>query len=94
MADETSYDSEMSQSVHRPGMEKVVNRAVDQDGNRIGPRAAPAAGKIDPFSLKGDPAPKSSPKAPDPAPAADGSGIGGRDREATIMGQADKAVTG
>jgi len=105
MADETTYESEMNQPVHRPGMESVVNRGAksaaqvaaqadprDSSGNRTADdRPVAKAGKIDPFSVSGDPAPKAAPKPaatpPDPA-----TGIGGRDREATIMGQVDDAV--
>ena len=67
MADETTYESEMSQAVHRPGMEGVVNRGVDQDGNRTGDRPTVAAGKTDPFSVKGDGPVKGG--APKPAAA-------------------------
>jgi len=101
MADETTYDSEMKQPIHRPGMESVVNRgatassdARDANGNRTGDRPTVGAGHVDPFSIKGDGAPPPAAKpASTPAPS-DPSGIGGRQRESTIMGQADKAVTG
>lgn len=96
MADETTYDSEMNQPSHRPGMESVVNRgdARDSSGNRTSDtRPTVAAGKVDPFSIKDDPAPTPPAKTP-PAAADDGSGTGGRQREQVISGQVDKAVTG
>lgn len=103
MADETTYDSEMNQPAHRPGMEGVVNRADarDQSGSRTGERPTVGAGKVDPFSVQGNGAPKGT-APPGDAPAAAGgepasglkSGIGGRQREAAIMDATDKAVTG
>lgn len=102
MADETTYASEMNQPSHRPGMEKVVNRADARDasGNRTSDeRPTVGAGHADPFAVKGDPAPRTStPAAAAPAagtPADSGDfGIGGRARENAIMGATDKAVTG
>lgn len=94
MADETTYDSELNQPAHRPGMEGVVNRgadARDTSGNRVaGERPTVGAGHVDPFSVAGDPAPKGTPKTP-PTPSTDGSGLGGRERENTIMEQVAKA---
>jgi hypothetical protein len=94
MADETTYESEINQPAHRPGMESVVNRGVDADGNRTGDRPTVAAGKIDPFSVAGDPAPKTPAKTPPSSPSADGSGSGGRQREQVIMDNVDKASGG
>ena len=110
MADETTYESEINQPSHRPGMEGVVNRggtpapdARDSSGNRISAeRPTVHAGSTDPFSIKGDGPPKGTGTSYH-APAAAGtdpqsnqgiSGIGGRTREAQIQDATDKAVTG
>lgn len=103
MPDKVTYDSEINQSAHRPGMESVVNRgappttpsaradARDQSGNRTSEaRPTVAAGHIDPFSVKGDAAPATPAKTPMAAPD-DGSGAGGRQREAAIMNEVQKA---
>lgn len=111
-----TYDSEMSQPVHQPGMENVVNRtasaqttasdstseARDTNGNRVSDDR-PQVGPADPATRKKmlDAALGSSSAAPaaakpvqaKPAPN-DGSGIGGRRREAAIMSQVDKDVNG
>jgi hypothetical protein len=112
MADETTYESEINQPAHRPGMESVVNRgpaqkmgvqnkpmpimqARDQSGNETQddrPKVAP--GRTDPFSVAGDPAPKTPAKTPPSSPSADGSGSGGREREQVIMDNVDKASGG
>lgn len=92
MADETTYDSEINQPNHRPGMESVVSRgdARDQSGSRTGERPTVGAGHTDPFSVKGDPSPKAIAK-PATATDSDPSGVGGREREATIMSQVKAA---
>jgi hypothetical protein len=94
MADPT-YESEMNQPVHRPGMEKVVNRgddARDQSGNREGARRAVAPPTRSAFGADSasDPAPKAAPAvaAPPPAPV---SGVGGRMREQAITDIVDDA---
>ena len=119
MADETTYESEMNQPAHRPGMESVVNRGPavkmqsrnapepimqsrDKNGNETqAERPTVAPGRIDPFSIKDDPAPKRTPAPANSAPAGTDqqtnqgiSGIGGRTRESQVMNATDKAVTG
>jgi hypothetical protein len=115
MADETTYDSEMNQATHRPGMHGAVNRGAraqadsddsdrpprdpddrtDASGNRVSSdRPSVRPGHVDPFSIKGDPAPKSPPPAATSPDTADGSGTGGRQREAKMMGEVDQASTG
>jgi hypothetical protein len=73
MPDKVTYDSEMNQSVHRPGMEKVVNRADDardSSGNREGGRRSVAPPTRSAFGADStsDPAPKE--EAPSASPAA------------------------
>lgn len=100
MADEPTYQSEMSQPSHRPGMESVVNRGSDDprdsSGNREGGRRSVAPPKRSAFGADSasDPAP-AAPSKP-PATTADSSiaGSGGREREAHIMSEVDKAVGG
>jgi hypothetical protein len=96
MADPT-YESEMNQPVHKPGMESVVNRGAaaddpkDSSGNRSGPRRAVSPPTRSAFGADSasDPAPKAPPQAPAPTP--DASGIGGRMREQQIMDTVDAA---
>lgn len=94
--DDTTYESEMNQPVHRPGMEGVVNRgtdARDQSGNREGPRRTVSPPTRSAFGADSasDPAPKAPPKAAPASPSPDGSGIGGRQREQAIMDEVAKA---
>lgn len=95
-----TYDSEMGQPVHRPGMERAVNRGNaesppadprDQSGNRMGARRQ--VGEADPATREhmideadeGSTPPPAAKAAP-PAPDTEaGSGIGGREREDAIM---------
>ena len=104
-SDSTTYGAEMSQPVHRPGMERHVNRSPsppadprDASGDRLVGRRQ--VGEADPATrshmldeaLSGSPAPKAAAAA---APAQEGtteagSGIGGREREAAIMDAVDK----
>lgn len=97
MPDKTTYQSEMSTPSHRPGMEKVVNRAddpKDASGNRQGGRrtvAPPTQSAFGPASAS-DPAPKAATAAPAPRPSDDASGIGGRMREQKIMDTVDDAA--
>jgi len=97
MADETTYEDEMNQSVHRPGMESVVNRgdARDASGNREGARRTVSPPTRSAFGAdsESDPPPKETPKAAAPAPDSLGTGIGGRQREQKIMDYVDKAAT-
>lgn len=95
----TTYDQEINQTAHRPGMEGVVNRASstddarDSSGNRTAARptvSPPTRSAFGPDSAS-DPAPKAAP-TPAAAPAApDGSGTGGRQREQAIMDTVDKS---
>jgi hypothetical protein len=96
----TTYADEMSQPVHKPGMESVVNRGTpdtDKDGNRTGPRrtvSPPTQSAFGPASAS-DPAPASPKPSAAPTPDPDSAaGIGGKAREATVMGQVDQAVKG
>lgn len=99
MADKTTYEGEMNQPKHRPGMESVVNRGADdprdQSGNRLGSRrtASPPTRSAFGADSASDPAPKAPPQAAatPPAPASPGSGIGGRQRTQAIEDEADKA---
>jgi cell division septation protein DedD len=101
-----TYEDHESQPLHRPGMSNVVNRgsdARDASGNRTSDeRPTVSAGKVDPFSVSGDPAP-AAPAASTPKPTAptassvassDGAGSGGQAREQVVMDTVDKAVTG
>lgn len=103
----TTYESEMSQPVHRPGMEGVVNRGLDArdtSGNRTSedrPKVGPADSATRKAALDSALGEKSPPlqKAPSDesdaqAPASPGdstSGVGGRTREQTVMDQVAKA---
>lgn len=100
MPDKPSYEDHENSPLHRPGMAGVVNRgdARDADGNRTtADRPTVGAGKIDPFSAAAsasDPAPVEAPKQAQAAPPQDGSGTGGRTREAVIQQNVEKAVNG
>lgn len=99
-----TYQSEMSQPVHQPGMEGPVNRGPqhavasegderDSSGNREGARrtvSAPTQSAFGPVS-KSDPPPKSTPAPAAAAPAEDspGAGIGGKIRTQKILSQVD-----
>lgn len=103
----TTYEDEMSQPVHRPGMEGVVNRGVDardSSGNRtsadrptVGPADSATRKAALDAALSGKPAPLQkapSDEADEQAPASPGdsaSGVGGRTREQTVMDQVAKA---
>lgn len=91
-----TYEDHESRPTSRPGMESVVNRGADvrdANGNRTGDRPTASAGKIDPFSVGGDPAP--TPAANSAPPSADPmTGAGGRQREQTVMDTVDKDVNG
>lgn len=90
-----TYASEMSQPVHRPGMESVVNRAQpaadagDEPRHTVSPPTQSAFGA----ASRSDPAPAAPPKAPSSATAADddspGAGALGRQRERNILKNAD-----
>lgn len=94
-----TYEDHESQPGHRPGMESVVNRgadARDSSGSRVGARRMP--GEADEATRhqmlagaeKSEPAPKGT--APTPSPAdTDASGVGGRQREQTVMDQVQNA---
>lgn len=106
MADETTYESEMSQAVHKPGMESVVNRggtpppdARDADGNRTAGRPTVAAGKTDPFSVKGDGPVKGSSSSSSASPAGGARGasepsMGNKSGGDLLQDAVDKDVTG
>lgn len=95
----TSYDQEINQPAHRPGMEKVVNRQHaaddprDSSGTRTGNRptvSAPTRSAFGPDSAS-DPAPNSP--APAQAPAASAvNAIDGGLREQQINEVVDKAA--
>ena len=95
----TTYSDEINQPAHRPGMQGVVNRgsstddARDASGNRTGDRptvSAPTRSAFGPDSAS-DPPPKAAPAPAAAPPAPDASGIGGRQREQTIMDTVDKS---
>jgi hypothetical protein len=95
MPDKTTYETEMSQPVHKPGMEKIVNRAADDpkdaSGNRVGARrttAPPTRSAFGPDSAS-DPAPKGAP--PPAAPDVQPLSIVGATRTAQNMQTADDA---
>ena len=95
----TTYNDEINQPAHRPGMEKVVNRAIaaddprDSSGNRTAGRptvSPPTRSAFGPDSAS-DPAPKETPApaaTPDESPV---NAIGGRAREDQIMSAVDKS---
>lgn len=106
MADQHTYDSEMSQPSHRPGMEGAVNRATAGAGGTSvgqGPRkvaaalddgrnvASPPTRSAFGADSRSDPAPKAQPTPAAPQAAADSSGVGGRMREQHIMDEVAKA---
>lgn len=95
MPKETTYADEINQTAHRPGMEHVVNRgddARDQSGTREGVRrqVSPPTRSAFGADSASDPAPKEEAAAAPPAPEVM-SGIGGRQREAKIMDEVEKA---
>jgi hypothetical protein len=100
MPDKPSYEDHENQPLHRPGMATVVNRGADTrdaNGNRTTddrPQVGP--GHADPFGAASasDPALPPAAKPAPAAPAGDGSGTGGRTREAVIQQNVEKAVTG
>lgn len=95
MADKTTYESEMNQSAHRPGMEGVVNRgdARDSSGNREGERRAVSAPTRSAFGADSasDPAPKAAP-APAAAPKTDPLSIVGATRDTQYSKIVDDAT--
>jgi hypothetical protein len=97
----TDYATELAQPVHQPGMEGVVNRGSGRP--QVGPaddatrnRLLKAALSSNTGTPGGNSAPSpTAPTGPSGAPApSDGSGIGGRAREQSIMGAVDKAAGG
>lgn len=95
MPKETTYADEINQAAHRPGMEHVVNRgddARDQSGTREGARrqVSPPTRSAFGADSAADAAPKEEVTAATPS-AADTSGVGGRQREATVMSEVEKA---
>jgi hypothetical protein len=105
MPNPSDYEAEMSHPVHRPGMEKVVNRQHAADdprdaaGNRLGSRPRPSPPTRSAFGADSSSSPAPTPAAA-PPPADNSStpaespvsGIGGREREAQIMDYVDKAA--
>lgn len=75
----TSYDAEINQPAHRPGMEKTVNRVVatddprDQAGSRTAgrPQVSPPTRSAFGADSSSAPAPKAPPAAAAPAAGAD-----------------------
>jgi hypothetical protein len=96
MPKETTYESEMNQPSHRPGMESVVNRgddARDSSGTREGARrqVSPPTRSAFGADSASDPAPREAAAAPPAADDSPGAGTGGRQRTEKILGQADSA---
>lgn len=95
----TSYDSEINQPAHRPGMEKVVNRAAaaddprDSSGNRTAGRPTVSAPTRSAFGADSvsDPAPKAAPAPAAPAAASPVNAVEGHEREGQITNYVDKA---
>jgi hypothetical protein len=97
----TTYSDEINQPVHRPGMEKVVNRQMaddprDASGNRTGDRptvSAPTRSAFGPDSASA-PAPKAAPPASAPASTSQSpvNAIDGKQREQQITDYVDKAA--
>lgn len=95
----TTYDQEINQPAHRPGMQGVVNRASTDDprdasGNRTGDR--PTASPPTRSAFGPDSASSPAPKAAAPAPAATPdespvNAIDGKLREDQIMTAVDKS---
>lgn len=97
MADETTYESEMNQTAHRPGMESVVNRgadARDQSGTREGARrtVAPPTQSAFGAASASDPAPAPAAKPAATAPDSLGTDIRGKAREQKMNDIIDKAA--
>lgn len=90
MSDKVTYESEMNQPSHRPGMERVVNRADDardQSGNRQGARRQVSPPTRSAFDSASDPAPKEA--APAAGPEKDKLDIRGDVRTAQNLQAAD-----
>jgi hypothetical protein len=99
----TTYNDEINQPAHRPGMEKVVNRQMaddprDASGNRTGDRptvSAPTRSAFGPDSASA-PAPKAAPPpAVDPSSTSTSNAVNaieGKQREGQITDYVDKAA--
>lgn len=89
---ETTYDSEMNQPAHRPGMEKVVNRgaddARDSSGNREGERRSAAPPTRSAFGADSASAPAPD-ETPAPTPDRPSLPISGKARTAANLDTAD-----